>query len=138
MSKESPLGGARGPLARLQSERLGRLVVSGLLTLPLLADLIAKAFGFQVFYLADPKLQAVWGTLAQFLGGWPLYLLALRHLRRGGAARLFRLAVLSTLLYGVSLYIALVQPGTGALFLGSALLILVAYLTDYLEARREP
>lgn len=136
MSKESPLGGAQIPQARILSERLGRLVVSGLLALPLLADVIAEAVGFEVFYLADPKLQAVWGSLAQFVAGWPLYVMALGHLRRGGAGRAFWLCLLSTLLYAVSLYTTFVHPGTGVLFLGSAALILVAFLTDYLEARR--
>lgn len=136
MSKESPLRGARSPLDRVRSERLGHVVVSGLLALPLLTDVIAEAVGFEVFYLADPKLQAVWGTLAQLVGGWSLYMGALRHLRRGGAGRSFWFCLLSTLLYGVSLYTAFVQPGTGVLFLGSALLIIVAYLADYLEVRR--
>ncbi|MFZ5823016.1 MAG: hypothetical protein ACOY94_01540 [Bacillota bacterium] len=136
MSRESPLGGAQSPLPRGLSERMGRLVVSGLLTLPLLADLIAEAVGFEVFYLADPKLQVVWGSLAQFVAGWPLYVMAAGHLRRGGAVRAFWICLLSTLIYVVSLYTALVRPGTGVLFLGSSTLILVAYLTDYLEARR--
>lgn len=137
MSKESPLGGARSPLARLQSERLGRLVVSGLLVIPLLADLVAAVLGFQVFYLADPKLQAVWGTLAQVLAGWPLYGEAVGHVRRGGARRAFVLCLLSTLAYLASLYSAFAYPGLRGLFLGSAGLILAAYLVDYREAKRQ-
>jgi cation transport ATPase len=136
MSKESPLEGAPRRGAQVRSMRLGRLVVSGLLALPLLAHWIAKAVGFEVFYLADPKLQAVWGTLAQVVAGWPLYSMALGHLRRGGAGRAFGLCLVSTLLYGISLYTALATPGTGALFLGSATTIVVAYALDYLDARR--
>lgn len=137
MSKESPLGGARGPLARLQSERLGRLVASGLLTLPLLGNLIARALGFEVFYFTDPKLQAVWGTLAQVLAGWSLYGQALRHLRQGGAPLPFWLCLVSTALYGVGLYTAFGHMASGAPFVGSALLILIASLADYLEAKRK-
>lgn len=122
----------RNRLARLQSERLGRLVVAVLLSLPLLADPIAQALGYEVFYLADAKLQVVWGSLAQFLGGWPLYGIALRRVQRQAAG----FALLASLLYGVALYQALVHPGTGRLFLGAALVILLAYLLDYLAARR--
>ncbi|MFZ5813822.1 MAG: hypothetical protein ACOY93_00785 [Bacillota bacterium] len=139
MSKGSPLGGVRNPLAEIRSQRLGRLVVSGLLALPLLADVVAEALGFEIFYLADAKLQAVWGTLAQFVAGWPLYGEAIRYLRRtGGSRRSFSLILLSLLLYGVSLYAALVAPGTGVLFLGSALLIVAAHLADYLDVRQDP
>lgn len=136
MSKESPLGGARSPLARIQSERLGRLVVSGLLALPLIVNPIAAGLGFELFYVADPKLQAVWGSLAQLLAGWPLYGEALGHLRHGGAGRALVLCLLSTLLYAAGLYTALVFPGTGAPFLAAALLIVAAHLLNYLEARR--
>lgn len=137
MSKESPLGGARSPLARIQSQRLGRLVVSGLLALPLLGNVVAQALGFEIFYFADPKLQAVWGTLAQVLAGWPLYLTALGHLRQGGAARAFWLCLTATLLYGAGLYTAFGPLASGALFIGSAMLIVIAYLADYLEAKRQ-
>lgn len=136
MKKESPLGGARSHLARIQSERLGRLVVSGLLALPLVGNLIARALGFEVFYFTDPKLQAVWGTLAQVLAGWPLYGEALGHLRRGGAPGAFWLCLLSTLVYGVGLYTGLGPLASGAPFVGSALLILLAFLVDYLQAKR--
>lgn len=136
MSKESPLQGVQSSVARTRSERLGRLVVSGLLTLPLLAELIAELLGFELFYLADPKLQAVWGTLAQFVGGWALYGLAFRHLRQGGGGRALWLSLISSLVYLISLYLAFVRPGTGVLFLGSASLIFAAYLVDYLEVRR--
>lgn len=136
MNGGSPLGGARSRLVRLQSERLGRVVISGVLLLPLLVHVVARAVGLEIFYLADPKLQAIWGSLAQAVGGVPLYREAWLHLTRGGHGLSFWFALLSSLVYGVSLYTALVRPGTGVLFLGSALLILVAYLLDYLRARR--
>lgn len=122
----------RSRLARLQSERLGRLVVSALLSLPLVADPIAQLFGYEVFYLADAKLQVVWGSLALFLGGWPLYAMALRRVQGKFAG----FAALASLLYGVALYQALVHAGPGRLFLAAAGVILLAYLLDYLAARR--
>jgi cation transport ATPase len=87
------------------------------LLLPLLVHVVARALGLAIFYVADPKLQVFWGSLAQLVGGLPLYREAWRHLSRGGYAVPFWFALLSSLVYGVSLYAALVQPGTGVLFL---------------------
>ena len=126
----------RNPLAKIRSERVGRVVTTCIFSLPLWADLVAKGLGFELFYLADPKLQAVWGTLVQIFGGWPLYADAFRQFRRGRSGRAIGLSLLSTILYAVGLYAALVSPGTGAFFLASSGLILAGYLADYLRSRR--
>lgn len=77
-----------------RAERAGPLVVTVLFSLPLWADPVAQALGYDVFYLADPKLQAVYATLLQLLGGGPLYARALREAaaRRFGGAGLPALA----------------------------------------------
>lgn len=127
----------KSPLARIRSERVGRVVTAVIFSLPLWADLVAKGLGFELFYLADPKLQAVWGTLVQLFGGWPLYSDAFRQFRAGGSGRAIGMSLLSTLLYAIGLYTALVNPGTGAPFLASSGLILLSYLLDYLQSRTE-
>lgn len=126
---------ARNHLAKLRSERLGRLVTGGILTLPLLADVVADLLGFEVFYLADPKLQTVWGSLVQVLGGFPLYSEAWLQVRRGTYGRFFWYALAATLVYAAAMGAALAL-GLGGFFLVSAGLILAAYLDDYLRARR--
>jgi len=135
MNGRTRLDRARNHLARLRSERLGRLVTAAILTLPLLADVVADLLGFEVFYLADPKLQAVWGSLIQLLGGAPLYQEAWQQLRRGSCGRSFWFALAATLVYAAGLVAALAF-GVGGFFLVSAGLILAAYLDDYVRARR--
>jgi cation transport ATPase len=135
MNGRSRLERARNRLAKLRSERLGRLVIGGIVTLPLLADVVTDLLGFEVFYLADPKLQVVWGSLAQVLGGVPLYQEAWLQLRRGTYGRPFWFALAATLVYAAGLVAALAF-GIGGFFLVSAGLILAAYLVEYLRARR--
>jgi len=105
-------------------------------SLPLWSDLVAQALGFELFYLADPKLQAVWGTLVQVLGGWPLYADALQQLRQGRAGRAGAVILLSTLLYAGGLYAAVVNVPASFYFLAAGGLILLGHLLDYVDSRR--
>lgn len=126
----------RAPRSRTRSERLGRVVVTAVFSLPLWADLVAQALGYELFYLADPKLQAVWGTLVQLAGGLPLYADALGELRQGRAGRAAATSLLSTLLYAGGLYAAVINVVANVYFLAAGGLMLLGHLLDYLGSRR--
>lgn len=109
----------------------GRFVVSGLLTLPLVADLVARALGFQVFYLADLKLQLVWGALVQLGAAWPLYGDAWRH---GGRPRV--IALLSLAFFGYNLAGTFGSHHLPVHYLTSAGLVTLGYGWDLLRRHR--
>lgn len=52
-----------------------------LLTVLFLARWVASAFGYEVFFFTDAKIQFVWGTIAQFVLGVPLITGAWQALR---------------------------------------------------------
>ncbi|MFO7273734.1 MAG: hypothetical protein DIU55_002560 [Bacillota bacterium] len=87
------------PRARGRAESLVPLGITALFSLPLWADPVAQSLGYDVFYLADPKLQAVYAALVQLCGGGPLYVRAAREARGRRIGRAGWAAVLSTLLY---------------------------------------
>lgn len=49
------------------------LFVSMLFSLPLLADPIARALGFYVFFLMDPFIQLFWAAILLIWPGWAIY-----------------------------------------------------------------
>lgn len=126
----------RTPRSRTRSERLGRVVTTVVFSLPLWTDLVAQALGYELFYLADPKLQAVWGTLVQLLCGWPLYTDALQQLRQGRTGRAVATSLFSTLLYAGGLYAAVINARANLYFLAAGGLILLGHLLDYRDSRR--
>ncbi|BAD41534.1 hypothetical protein [Symbiobacterium thermophilum] len=118
------------PQGRGRAERLGPLVITVLFSLPLWADPVAQALGYDVFYLADPKLQAVYATLVQLLGGWPLYARAVRGAaaRRFGAAGLPVLA--SSLLYAGGLVAAVRNVPAILWFLAAGVALIVGHAVE--------
>jgi len=112
------------------------VVTTAVVSLPLWGDLVAQALGYEVFYLTDPKLQAVWGTLVQVLGGWPLFADALKQLRQGRVGRAAAVSLLSTLIYAGGLYAAVRNVAGNIYFLAAGGLILLGHLLDYLDSRR--
>jgi cation transport ATPase len=87
-----------------------QLAVSLLLTIPLVAHWVAMAFGWNIFFLADPRIQTVWATLLQTAAAWPFYS---RSLGRGaGTERGFcrTVALLTTGLYAYGLFLTFARP----------------------------
>jgi len=107
--------------------------MTALFSLPLWADPVAQALGYEVFYLADPKLQAVWATLVQLFGGWAAYAAALR--RKPGRLAVRAAAVLSTLLWAGGLYAAALNLRANLCFLAAGAVLLVGYLLDGRDSR---
>jgi len=104
--------------------------LSFLLTLPLAAHWVAVWLGWRIFFLADPWIQLVWGTLLQMVCGWPFLAGALR----GGGGRRRGLDAAVTLaswaLFGYGLYLTLLRPdvATHPYFQMQAVLILTVTL----------
>jgi cation transport ATPase len=46
--------------------------IAALFALPLLADTVAVRLGYVIFFLADPKIQSLWGTIVLATGIWSL------------------------------------------------------------------
>ncbi len=130
-----PLGDAE-PLKTTHEDRLGRVVVSGVLFLPFLVNGVSQLLGFEIFYVADPMIQVVWGFLAQLFGGVPLYRQALEHLRHGGNALALWSALLTTAAFLGSLFTALLRPEWGVYFWLSALVTFLYFARRFLLTRR--
>ncbi|MEW8979073.1 MAG: hypothetical protein AB2385_11765 [Symbiobacterium sp.] len=121
--------------SRTRAERLGRLVITAIFALPLLADSAAQALGYELFCLADPKLQAVWGSLLQLVGGWPLYADALAEARQRRVGRPALISLLSTVLYGAGLYGSVRSVPARGHFLAAGGLLLLGHLLEYRAGR---
>jgi|GEM_PF-4823389 len=123
-------------LSTASEDKLGRTIVSGVLFLPFLVNWIAQLLGFEIFYVADPKIQVVWGSLAQLFGGFPLYRQVWHDRGEGGRSLALWAALLATLLFLVSLYTALLRPEFGVYFSLSALVIFAYFASRWGLARR--
>lgn len=87
-----------------------RLVLSALFTLPLLGNMVAELLGWRIFFLADPKIQFIWGSLVQFWAGWPFYVGAYKNLRSGGANMDVLVALGTSAAYLYSVYNTFFNP----------------------------
>lgn len=99
-----------------------------LFTLPLLAEPVALAFGWRIFFLGDARIQLVWASLVQFGTGSHSYRGALRELSAGRPGLDTAVVLATTGAYGYSFYHALFLPGTGTYFgeTAAALLLVTA------------
>ncbi len=117
-----------------------RLALSALFTLPLLANMVAEMLGWRIFFLADAKIQFVWGSLVQFGAGWPFYVGAFKNVRSGGANMDVLVALGTTAAYLYSVYNTFFNPHAmhgGMLkvyYEASAVLITLIILGKLLEA----
>ncbi len=123
------------PRRRRGAERWGPAALTALFSLPLWADPVAQALGYEVFYLADPKLQAVYASLVQLFGGWSAYAGALRELAGRRVARAVPVTLVSTLLYAGGLYAAALNRQAGLWFLAAGAVLLAGYLWDVRGSR---
>lgn len=91
------------------------LALGILFTMPLLANTVTELFGFHVFFLADPKIQFVWGSTVQAGAGWPFYRGAYRHARSGSIPGDLAVAAGTTAAYGYSVYRTFSRPPVSGL-----------------------
>ncbi len=122
---------------RGRAQRWAPVVITALFSLPLLADLVAQGLGYEVFYLADPKLQAVWGTLVQVVGGGSVYVHALRQVAGRRVSQAVLLTLLSTLIYAMGLYVAALNRQANLYFLAAGWTLLAGYLLDVRDSHIE-
>lgn len=81
-----------------------RLALAVIFTLPLLGNRVAHALGYEVFLLADAKIQFFWGSVVQVGAGWPFYVGAYKSLRAGGVNSDVLVALGTGAAYGYSVY----------------------------------
>ncbi|ADL07489.1 heavy metal translocating P-type ATPase [Thermosediminibacter oceani] len=118
---------------------LGRLVViSAILTTPLLMTMIFSVMGLHGGILANPWLQVVLATPVQFIIGYRYYRGAYHNLKNGSANMDVLIAMGTTAAYFYSLYNVFTLPmemiHNYLYFEGSAVIITLITLGKYLEA----
>lgn len=124
------------------------LVATLLPALPLVADWVAAALGWQIFFLADGRIQSIFASAVLLAGGWPL-VSGLRRRRWSGpswaAAGLSLLVAMG--LYAYGLYRTYRRPDLGshdffqaeaAVLLGVAVLRLANAMIGRLPGRHRP
>lgn len=104
------------------------LFVSLLFTLPLLADPIARALGFYVFFLMDPYTQLVWAAIVQIWPGWTLYRASAAAVRQRRFAPALLAAPISLGLFAYSVAQSFDRDSGPALYLASAGVITLYHL----------
>ena len=118
-----------------------KLVISAIITLPLLLTMLTHLFGIQLPHLLmNPYFQLVLASLVQFGIGWQFYTGAYKSLRSGSANMDVLVALGTSAAYFYSLYetiIWIVHPQTTPhlYYETSAVLITLILLGKYLEAR---
>ncbi|MDP2350218.1 MAG: cation transporter, partial [Chloroflexota bacterium] len=125
-----------------------RLIIAGLLTLPLLGGLARMTVApWLPSFLADPLVQLAFATPVQFWAGWPFYTGAIKALRHKATDMNTLIAVGTTAAYGYSLATILVpsffmdaglgmgEAGLPLYFDTSAAIVTLILLGRFLEAR---
>lgn len=124
------------------------LVATLLPALPLVADWVAAALGWQIFFLADGRIQSVFASAVLLMGGWPLVSGLFQRAWRGPARVAAGLSILAaTGLYAYGLYRTYRRPDLGshdlfqmeaAVLLGVALLRLAKAMVGRLSRPKRP
>ncbi|CAM3135946.1 heavy metal translocating P-type ATPase [Staphylococcus argensis] len=118
-----------------------KLVVSAIITLPLLLTMLTHLFGVELPHLLmNPYFQLVLASLVQFGIGWQFYTGAYKSLRSGSANMDVLVALGTSAAYFYSLYETIVwilhpQTTPHLYYETSAVLITLILLGKYLEAR---
>lgn len=122
-------------------QKLIKLCVSAVLSIPLLLTMFVHLFGLQLPHLfMSPYFQFVLATIVQFGIGWQFYTGAYKSLRSGSANMDVLVALGTTAAYGYSIYETIkwiIQPNITPhlYFETSAILITLILFGKYLEAR---
>jgi P-type Cu+ transporter len=110
------------------------LMLSALLTAPLLAQMAGMFAGRHDWMLPD-GLQLLLATVVQFAFGRPFYRGAWNALRGGGANMDVLVALGTTIAWGYSAVVTVVEPGGHLYFESSATIITLVLFGKWLEAR---
>ena len=110
------------------------LAWSALLTLPLLAQMVGMFTGRHEWMLPD-WLQFALATVVQFGFGRPFYRGAWNALRGGGANMDVLVALGTTIAWGYSAVVTVIEPGGHLYFESSATIITLVLFGKWLEAR---
>jgi P-type Cu+ transporter len=114
---------------------LAAVIVAALLTLPLIAPMLAEPFGVHAM-LPGPA-QLVFATIVQFVFGARFYRAAWRAVRAGAGNMDLLVALGTSAAYGISLYQLAMHPGDTMhlYFEASAVVITLVRFGKWLEAR---
>jgi Cu+-exporting ATPase len=129
-------GGAQPPAGEDERHRSATraLVMSAVLTLPLLAQMVGMFAGNHEWMLPG-WLQFVLATAVQFGFGRPFYRGAWNALRGGGANMDVLVALGTTIAWAYSAAVTLLEPGGHLYFESSATIITLVLFGKWLEAR---
>jgi Cu+-exporting ATPase len=111
------------------------VIVAALLTLPLIAPMLAEPFGFHA--MLPGAAQLVLATIVQFVFGARFYRAAWRAVRAGAGNMDLLVALGTSAAYGISLYQLAMHPGDTMhlYFEASAVVITLVRFGKWLEAR---
>ncbi|RDW19418.1 heavy metal translocating P-type ATPase [Oceanobacillus chungangensis] len=118
-----------------------KLIISAVLSLPLLLTMLVHLFGMNIpELLMNPWFQFILATPVQFIIGWQFYVGAYKNLRNGGANMDVLVALGTSAAYFYSLYEAFKTIGNPSYmphlyFETSAILITLILFGKYLETR---
>lgn len=137
-AKESTLHGSSTPaVSKLfwGSDGLGRVLLSFILSTPLILPMLLMPFGFQ--WSLSPEWQLILATPVQFILGWRFYKAGYKSLMAGAGNMDLLVALGTSAAYGLSVYQMLTSTHAQhqLYFEGSAVIICMVLLGKWLETR---